>query len=246
MKPERRHPRPLGTTDLAIKYHKSQNNKDLILLYKHIIKNYVKTSFRLNGISASMEELANYLGLSPARLQVLFLAVTGEMANVFSDKGEVEKALRAVTFSSLEGALADRGRILQHLDMLMFDQQSRYTPFLTAEVGKTLKLLLESHKPVAEIIKMFSALPATTQINILNAQGPTENTNNYLTVTKAVEALNENQTSLQQSPLDMQAIAAEYDLSHSPEVRATHQHSNVNESAGSGRVEGTVIKVSGS
>jgi hypothetical protein len=84
-----------------------------------------------------------------------------------ADPEQLDQTLKSIITLSTSWAIQDRGIIQNQLDTLMRSQGGRYMPFVSSEVNKALKLILESNKNLMESYKTFFTQSSTT-INILN------------------------------------------------------------------------------
>jgi hypothetical protein len=87
----------------------------------------------------------------------------------------IEETYRALIATVLQGSLADRGRVQHQVDILTKAQGAKYVPFLTGNLNQALRTLLETNKPLLDILKTLQPTQGTN-INITqqNANMPTQ------------------------------------------------------------------------
>ena len=215
-------PRTTGLTALARSYQADPTTKRLKQLHTHLLSRYIHDGFRLNGELVDITTLATYTGLTLAQIVKAITKSTNQLTDLASEQGaqDTQKALLAIL---INGALADRGRVLQQERTLSLAQGAKYVPFLTGALNQAQRTMLESNKPLIEILKALN--PSGTSINITNqnqqaniegkALGPNEAVK--LIDAKAASSLLED-TSLQQG------LIHEYiDDKDLPEIIATKQ-----------------------
>lgn len=86
------------------------------------------------------------------------------------DKDKQEELLNALLGEQLAWALEDRMEISHQLQILRDSQGGKYTPFISAEVNKTLKLKLESSTSLQSIIRNLTGSNTTNIFNQFNQQ----------------------------------------------------------------------------
>lgn len=86
------------------------------------------------------------------------------------DKDKQEELLNALLGEQLAWALEDRMEISHQLQILRDSQGGKYTPFISSEVNKTLKLKLESSTSLQSIIRNLTGGNTTNIFNQFNQQ----------------------------------------------------------------------------
>lgn len=202
-----RHPRPQGATLLSTKYRETGEELDREALYRHLVTIYTTSGFRWNGIPTSIPDLSVILQI-PQHEIMTFVSQAGAHMGNLADPKNIKNTLQTIITLSTSFALEDRGLIMQQLETLLSSQNGKYRPFITGEVNKVLKLVLDSNKNLADIYKTFtSSTPTTNILNIFGETGQSDNGEDYLTTDDAVRMLNDpNNKSLLQQNKDIQDV----------------------------------------
>lgn len=220
-------PRPLGITHLLYEYHKLPDNQKESSLNK--IRNLMLQSWFLNngnicGRHLSLNQMASFLNVG---VDYIHLYIRDQViGNRIWDKDNQQKILEGLIGNQLTWAIEDRMNIMNQFEILKNSQNGKYTPFVSAEVNKTLKLLLESSTSMQSLFRTLSGGNGTTnnfftQIN--NQQGAVQDSG--ISYDEALEIIEETQKALPQSEKisPAQYIESKYDLSDLPAVCALEQ-----------------------
>jgi len=192
-------PRPKGTTMLALEYQKLNTDEALDLLIQHIVTYYAINGFRYQGKSVSIPDLAQKLNLPQNKVTNAISNIGTSMGNLADPEALNETAKTLLTLST-SFSLSDRGLIQSQLETLLASQAGTYKPFISSEVNKVLKLMLESNKSIQELYKAFFNTNSST-VNILNIHNK-DNEQDYLTPQKALDLISDSQPALQSPPAD--------------------------------------------
>ncbi len=181
-------PRPQGVTYLATEYNKNQDNQAYKNLIQHIITQYALNGFRYQGTSLSIPELAYTLKVSQTDI-IEGISLVGRNISNFEDPEATKDTLKSIVALSTNFALQDRGLIATQLETLLTSQDGKYKPFITSEVNKNLKLMLESNKNLMDVYKTFFTDQSSTN-TIINVQGTNnEDNRDYLTPDQALDMI---------------------------------------------------------
>lgn len=213
----KRIPRPKGTTELSITNNKVHTEESLITLRNHIIKSYVYTDYRYNGIKLNLEQFSMITGI-PTNLVYPFIMDYQKLGYNFLDNEDKQKLYGELTSSILGVSLKDRLAIEQHAACMLESQGNSYKPFISGEVTKALKLLLESNNNMLNVHhRLFGQSAPTTIIN--NNQIQT------LSVSEAQMLIQSNQDvkPLLEDKKAQEHLYISHDLSDMPEVNANKQ-----------------------
>jgi len=116
-----------------------------------------------------------------------------------------------------------RMEISHQVNILRESQGGHYTPFISAELNKALKMKLDSSTSLQSIIRTFMGGGTT---NIFNQFGDTQNNqlnqNQGISIEEARKIILESQR-VMDKPQEAKLLADHYDLSSLPEVVATKQ-----------------------
>ena len=137
------------------------------------------------------------------------------------DKDKQEELLQALMGEQLAWALEDRMEISHQLQILRDSQGGKYTPFISSEVNKTLKLKLESSTSLQSIIRNLTGGNTTNIFNQFNQQNNL-NTENTISIEEARTIVLESQKVLTKTE-EAKLLEDKYDINSLPEVVATKQ-----------------------
>jgi hypothetical protein len=189
----KRIPRPQGTTYLSIQYQKTNQNEDKDRLYSHIINLYVINGFMINGRAMSIPQLSKSLSLPTEKVMEEISNLGTKMGSLASTEN-INNTVQMLVTLSTTWAIQDRGKVQEQLELLLKSQGNTYKPFVTGEVSKTLKVLLDSNKNIMEVYRTFFTSSNNTT-NILNLIQPQqENEEEYLTTDTAIQLLQSNES----------------------------------------------------
>ena len=138
------------------------------------------------------------------------------------DKDKQEELLQALMGEQLAWALEDRMEISHQLQILRDSQGGKYTPFISAEVNKTLKLKLESSTSLQSIIRNLTGGNTTNIFNQFNQQNNLGAPVDTISIEEARTIVLESQKVLSK-PEEAKLLEEKYDINSLPEVVATKQ-----------------------
>lgn len=218
-------PRTAGIT-LAIKHlnqidDPKQKKKQFNKIIDRVLLRYVEDGYRLNGRTMSIDEVSSYLDIPVTRVIKESTRVIRTMSTIGDGEDGLQDLYRALLSLGLRNSLADRGRITKQADMLEADQGGTYTPFLTSALNQTHKNLMESNKPLMELIKILTPSDPAVVINNQNQQ----NQGQFLGTNEAVKLIDSKRTqTLLESPEQKALMAKKYlQEGNIPEIVATKQ-----------------------
>lgn len=189
-----RKPRPQGTTMLALHYQQYPNEDTLNKLINHILYIWVTNGFNWDNNSFTIPEMAQFLKIPESEITDKISKTATNMGSLVSPETIEETAKTLITLST-SFSLQDRGTIQNQLHKLLKSQGDTYKPFISSEVNRTLKLMLESNRNLMEVYKSFftSSNNVTQILNLLPS--PTEkNQEDLLTPEKALDLLDKQNT----------------------------------------------------
>lgn len=214
-----RFPRPLGTTALLIEYQKSKDPEILTKATNYLINQWLMGNGVLCGIAYDINSFSQRLGIDIEYIRV-FMRDRLLSSRVW-DKDRQEELLQALMGEQLSWALEDRMEISHQLNILRESQGGKYTPFISAEVGKALKLKLESSTSLQSIIRGLTGGSTTNIFNQFNQQNNVQSEQG-ISIEEAREIILESQKVLTKSE-EAKLLETRYDLNSLPEVVATKQ-----------------------
>ena len=217
---QERQPRPMGLTELSLRYQQSPNTENKQLLIKHLIKHWITNNFNLNNQHLSIDQLSYITNIDTHTIiQEINRQSKGLMD--LTDKESLGNTVRALLSLSIRHALTDRGLIAQQLSILKASQGNGYKAFISGEVNKTLDLLMKSSQNILHTTKALMPSGGTS-INIFNHTETT--TQNYIDGAQATQMIKASgQIPLKEDPERLQGLKAAYNLEGLPEVDARYQ-----------------------
>jgi hypothetical protein len=135
--------------------------------------------------------------------------------------GDMTRALSSMAFF---GILEDRSRIAQQLNIMIASQQNEYRPFISGEVNRTLKMMMESTTNVMALMKSLMPSGQGSLMPFSQDQGPNDSNHKGATVDDVVKLLkSENVLSLTDNKAQQENLFLKYNIENQPEVNALFQ-----------------------
>lgn len=227
-KSNKRVPRPFGITQLIHEYHKISDDDKKELALNKIRSIYLQNWFLNNGsicgIYYSLNTLSLFLNVDTGYIQDYIKDQV--INNRLWDKDKQQEVLQGLIGNQLSWVIEDRMNIMNQFEILRRSQNGKYTPFISAEVNKVLKLALESSTSLQSLFRSLTGGGSTTnnfftQIN----QNQVDQTAGGVSYEEALGIIEETQRSLPQRERISNAkyIEEKYDLSDLPAVCALEQ-----------------------
>lgn len=227
-KSNKRVPRPFGITQLIHEYHKisSDDQKELALnkIRSIYLQNWFLNNGSICGIYYSLNTLSLFLNVDTGYIQDYIKDQV--INNRLWDKDKQQEVLQGLIGNQLSWVIEDRMNIMNQFEILRRSQNGKYTPFISAEVNKVLKLALESSTSLQSLFRSLTGGGSTTnnfftQIN----QNQVDQTAGGVSYEEALGIIEETQRSLSQRERISNAkyIEEKYDLSDLPAVCALEQ-----------------------
>ena len=214
-----RFPRPMGTTAMALEYQKTHEEEALIKVQNYLINQWLMGNGVLCGVTYSINSFSNRLGIDIEYVRVFMRDRL--LSSRIWDKDKQEELLNALLGEQLAWALEDRMEISHQLQILRDSQGGKYTPFISSEVNKTLKLKLESSTSLQSIIRNLTGGNTTNIFNQFNQQNNL-NAENTISIEEARTIVLESQKVLTKTE-EAKLLEDKYDINSLPEVVATKQ-----------------------
>ena len=215
----KRFPRPMGTTAMAAEYQKSQNLEDLQKVYNYIINHWLMGNGMLCGIMYDINTFSTKTGIDINYIRVFMRDRL--LQSKLWDKERQEEMLQALLGEQVAWALEDRMEISHQVNILRESQGGKYVPFISAELGKALKLKLESSTSLQSIVRNLTGGSTTNIFAQFNQQNNVTQ-QNAITVEEARQIVLESQRVLDK-PEEAKLLEDRYDIKSLPEVVATKQ-----------------------
>lgn len=214
-----RFPRPMGITALSVDYQNNPTDESLIKLYNYFVNNWFMNNGTICGKPYDTNQLTMVFHIPPVVIKNFMKdsVLSSKVFNLSTDQDMVESLMG----EQLKWVLEDRMEAAQQVNLLRASQGSKYTPFVSAELNKALKLKQDSATAMGNVIRTItggSSVNIFTQIN----QQTNQQVNQGITIEEARELIQESQKVLPKSE-EAKLLEAKYDMGELPEVVAVKQ-----------------------
>ena len=227
----KRFPRPLGTTSLAIEYSLTPSDENRFRLYNHVIHQWLLSNGKFGGKYMDVNTLSQITGIPTDYIQCFMRDQV--MNSKIWDKDKQEELLNGLLGQTLAWALEDRLAIKAQVDLLRQSQNGHYTPFVSAELNKAMKMMLDSSTGLQSVIRTFMGGGTTNIFNMFNQQNNVDNhQENGISLEAAKQLILESNVVLNDKSKEARLLETKYDLMALPEVGATKQEGIDNEDYG--------------
>lgn len=224
-------PRPLGVTQLLNEYSKiedpSDKEKALNKVRDLLLNHWFLNNGSICGNFYSLNSLSIFLGVDISYIQDYIKDKV--INNKIWNPENQDSILKGMVGQQLSWAMEERMIIGHQLDILSKSQGNKYTPFVSAEVNKTIKLLLESSTSFQSLFRLLTGGNSNitnvfTQINQQNNQ--VNNVVSYDEVLNIIEESNKKDTDgklLGDNNMNAKFIEDHYNIDDLPKVVASEQ-----------------------
>lgn len=227
----KRFPRPLGTTSLAIEYSLTPSDENRFRLYNHVIHQWLLSNGKFGGKYMDVNTLSQITGIPTDYIQCFMRDQV--MNSKIWDKDKQEELINGLLGQTLAWALEDRLAIKSQVDLLRQSQNGHYTPFVSAELNKAMKMMLDSSTGLQSVIRTFMGGGTTNIFNMFNQQNNVDNhQENGISLEAAKQLILESNVVLNDKSKEARLLETKYDLMALPEVVATKQEGIDNEDYG--------------
>lgn len=227
----KRFPRPLGTTSLAIEYSLTPNDENRFRLYNHVVHQWLLSNGKFGGKYMDVNTLSQVTGIPTDYIQCFMRDQV--MNSRIWDRDKQEELLNGLLGQTLAWALEDRLAIKSQVDLLRQSQNGHYTPFVSAELNKAIKMMLDSSTGLQSVIRTFMGGGTTNIFNMFNQQNNVDNhQENGISLEDAKRLIVETNSVLNDKSKEAKLLETKYDLGALPEVVATKQDGIDNEDYG--------------
>ena len=227
----KRFPRPLGTTSLALEYSLTPNDENKFRLYNHIIHQWLLSNGRFSGKYMDVNTLSQVTGIDTSYIQCYMRDQV--MNSKIWDRSKQDELIEGLLGQTLAWALEDRLAIKSQVDLLRQSQNGHYTPFVSAELNKAMKMMLDSSTGLQSVIRTFMGGGTTNIFNMFNQQNNVDNhQENGISLEAAKQLILESNVVLNDKSKEARFLETKYDLMALPEVVATKQEGIDNEDYG--------------
>lgn len=212
-----RFPRPMGITSLAIQYQKDKSDLSKQSLYDSVIHNWLLSNGRFSSISMDINTLARTLNIPIVYIQTY---MRNQILNSKIWQPELqEELINGLLGQQLSWALEDRMEVNQQIDILKTSQGGHYSPFISAELNKALKLRIDTSNSLQQVIRTFIGSGTTNIFMQQNNQNNIQQ-NNYISREEAMELIAKDSGYLEDKSDQAKYLEQAYDLKQLPDVVA--------------------------
>lgn len=227
----KRFPRPLGTTSLAVEYSLNPNDENRFRLYNHVVHQWLLSNGKFGGKYMDVNTLSQVTGIPTDYIQCFMRDQV--MNSKIWDRDKQEELLNGLLGQTLAWALEDRLAIKSQVDLLRQSQNGHYTPFVSAELNKAIKMMLDSSTGLQSVIRTFMGGGTTNIFNMFNQQNNVDNhQENGISLEDAKRLIVESNSILNDKSKEAKFLETKYDLGALPEVVATKQEGIDNDDYG--------------
>lgn len=215
-----RKPRPMGLTQMSLEYQRTQDNEVLVKLFGYLVNQWYINTGNICGIHYDINSLSSRFRI-PKEFISNFMKETVLSSRIW-DKDRQQELIDGLLSEQLTWTLEDRMEIVNQVNILKSSQGGKYTPFISAELNKALKLRLDSSVSLQNLVKSLTGGGSVNIFNQFNQQNVEVQEANYITIDEARDII-QNSITIENKSEEAKYLEAQYDLSGLPEVVATKQ-----------------------
>lgn len=219
-KDTKRFPRPLGLTAMMKEYNATQDPSLLSKAQDYLINQWLMGNGVICGVMYDINLLSQKLGLD---INYIRMYMRDRLLNSkIWDKDRQEEMVTGLLGEQLAWAMEDRMEVSHQVQVLREAQGGKYTPFISAELNKALKLKLDSSNSLQTIVRNLIGGSTTNIFQQFNQQNIQTADSQFISIDEARELIQEQQQVLPKSE-EAKLLEAKYDIHSLPEVVATKQ-----------------------
>lgn len=209
----------MGVTAMALEYQKNPNDTLLVNIHNYLINQWLMGNGVLCGITYDINTFSYRMGIDINYIRTFMRDRL--LSSRIWDKEKSEDLLQALMGEQLAWVLEDRMEIAHQVNVLRESQGGKYMPFISAELGKALKLKLESSTSLQSIVRNITG-GSTTNIFAQFNQNNVNQPQNTISIDEARQIVLESQKILDKTE-EAKLLEERYDIASLPEVVATKQ-----------------------
>lgn len=216
----KRFPRPLGLTAMMKEYNATKDPSLLSKAQDYLINQWLMGNGVICGVMYDINLLSQKLGLD---INYIRMYMRDRLLNSkIWDKDRQEEMVTGLLGEQLAWAMEDRMEVSHQVQVLREAQGGKYTPFISAELNKALKLKLDSSNSLQTIVRNLIGGSTTNIFQQFNQQNIQAADSQFISIDEARELIQEQQQVLPKSE-EAKLLEAKYDLTSLPEVVAIKQ-----------------------
>ena len=217
-----RKPRPMGVTQLSLEYQKNQNPELLNNMYMYLINHWYTHTGLVCGTHYDINAFASRYNIPRTFISSFMMNTVCESR--LWDKEKQDQIIEGLISEQIIWALEDRMEVINQVNVLKSSQNGKYTPFISSELNKALKLRLESSSSLQQLLRSLAG--GNGSINIFQQFNQQNNTSvgdaQYITIEEAREIIQQ-QAAIENKSEEAKYLEAQYDIKSLPEVVANKQ-----------------------
>lgn len=219
-KDTKRFPRPLGLTAMMKEYNATKDPSLLSKAQDYLINQWLMGNGVICGVMYDINLLSQKLGLD---INYIRMYMRDRLLNSkIWDKDRQEEMVTGLLGEQLAWAMEDRMEVSHQVQVLREAQGGKYTPFISAELNKALKLKLDSSNSLQTIVRNLIGGSTTNIFQQFNQQNIQAADSQFISIDEARELIQEQQQVLPKSE-EAKLLEAKYDIHSLPEVVAIKQ-----------------------
>ncbi len=216
----KRFPRPLGLTAMMKEYNATKDPSLLSKAQDYLINQWLMGNGVICGVMYNINLLSQKLGLD---INYIRMYMRDRLLNSkIWDKDRQEEMVTGLLGEQLAWAMEDRMEVSHQVQVLREAQGGKYTPFISAELNKALKLKLDSSNSLQTIVRNLIGGSTTNIFQQFNQQNIQAADSQFISIDEARELIQEQQQVLPKSE-EAKLLEAKYDIHSLPEVVAIKQ-----------------------
>lgn len=216
----KRFPRPLGLTAMMKEYNATKDPSLLSKAQDYLINQWLMGNGVICGVMYDINLLSQKLGLD---INYIRMYMRDRLLNSkIWDKDRQEEMVTGLLGEQLAWAMEDRMEVSHQVQVLREAQGGKYTPFISAELNKALKLKLDSSNSLQTIVRNLIGGSTTNIFQQFNQQNIQAADSQFISIDEARELIQEQQQVLPKSE-EAKLLEAKYDIHSLPEVVAIKQ-----------------------
>lgn len=179
----KRIPRPLGLTFQALTLSTNPSKQEKKKIQEQLIGQYVAQGTKFNGRNTTIQEFANFIGVSTIELLQMMTKEISRIDNFFASKNGNRNQSRALFLGLFFGAQEATEMARNQATILAKAQGQDYVPFLSSALNQSIANYSSSFKAPTELVKLLDG----GSNNPSNTPGLTQNNHYHITPDKAFE-----------------------------------------------------------
>lgn len=211
----------MGMTSMAIECSKNTlEPSPFISLFQAFVQHWALNNGTVCGESYDVNSLVSHFGI-PMEVVRDYMKQRVLSSKIW-DKSQAEAMMQGLLSEQILWAIEDRNEVVNQANLLKASQGGKYTPFVSAELNKALKLRLDSTASLQKLIQGMSGGGTVNIFTQINNQESEVRDAEYVTLEEAQEMVISASIN-QEKGEEIKLLETKYDLESLPVVVATEQ-----------------------